>query len=126
MTATTTKPARDTAPAKAVTHLEARRDRGRKLGREIGMLAVNVYERGIADVVAFEKDAAKITPVVAIVVSIGYSLNEPRRTRNSPTKPLVPGSPMLLRETKVSTAANSGTTRAIPPYASIILVWRRS
>ena len=63
MTATTTKPARDTAPAKAVTHLEARRDRGRKFGREVGTLAVNVYERGIADVVAFEKDAAKITPV---------------------------------------------------------------
>ena len=62
MTATTTKPARDTAPAKAVTHLEVRRDRGRKFGREVGTLAVNVYERGIADFVAFEKDAAKVTP----------------------------------------------------------------
>ena len=75
MTATTTKPARDTAPAKAVTHLEARRDHGRKLGREIGMLAVNVYERGIADVVAFEKDAAKIAPYLwvkeALTVSAG-------------------------------------------------------
>jgi len=62
MTATTTKAARDSAPAKAVTPLEARGDRGRKLGRAVGTLAVNVYERGIADFVAFEKDAAKITP----------------------------------------------------------------
>jgi hypothetical protein len=75
MTATTTKPARDTAPAKAVTHLEARRDRGRKFGREVGTLAVNVYERGIADFVAFEKDAAKIAPYLwakeALTVSAG-------------------------------------------------------
>ena len=62
MTATTTKPARETAPAKTVTHLEVRRDRGRKFGREVGTLAVNVYERGVADFVAFEKDAAKIAP----------------------------------------------------------------
>ena len=62
MTATTTKPARETTPAKAVTHLEVRRDRGRKFGREVGTLAVNVYERGVADFVAFEKDAAKIAP----------------------------------------------------------------
>ena len=75
MTATTTKPARDTAPAKAVTHLEARRDRGRKFGREVGTLAVNVYERGIADFVAFEKDAARIAPYVwvkdALTMSAG-------------------------------------------------------
>ena len=62
MTTTITKPARETAPAKAVTRPEVRRDRGRKFGREVGTLAVNVYERGIADVVAFEKDAAKIAP----------------------------------------------------------------
>jgi len=75
MTATTTKPARDSAPAKAVTHLDARRDSGRKFGREIGTLAVNVYERGVADVVAFEKDAAKIAPYPwmkeALTVSAG-------------------------------------------------------
>jgi len=75
MTVTTTKPARETAPAKAVTHLEARRDHGRKYGREVGTLAVNVYERGIADFVAFEKDAAKIAPYLwmkeALTMSAG-------------------------------------------------------
>lgn len=35
---------------------------GRHLGKAIGKLAVDSYERGVADVVAFEKDAAKIAP----------------------------------------------------------------
>jgi hypothetical protein len=63
MTATSTKPAREAPAAKPVTRLEVRRERTRRFGREVGMLAVNVYERGIADVVAFEKDAAKIAPI---------------------------------------------------------------
>ena len=62
MTATTTKPVRETAPAKLATRPEVRRERTRRIGREVGTLAVNVYERGVADVVAFEKDAAKIAP----------------------------------------------------------------
>ena len=33
---------------------------------------------------------------------------------------------MLLNETIVSSAANIGTTRAMPPYASISRVCRRS
>jgi len=62
MTATTTKPVRETAPAKLATRPEVRRERTRRIGREVGTLAVNVYERGVADVVAFEKDAAKVAP----------------------------------------------------------------
>ena len=62
MTTTSTKPVRATEPAKQVTRPDARREHTRHIGREVGTLAVNVYERGIADIVAFEKDAAKITP----------------------------------------------------------------
>ena len=75
MTTTSTKPARGTEPAKPVTHPEAGREHTRHIGREVGVLAVNVYERGIADIVAFEKDAAKITPYPwaknALTVSAG-------------------------------------------------------
>ncbi|GAA3342307.1 hypothetical protein GCM10020358_36810 [Amorphoplanes nipponensis] len=62
MTTTTTKPARETVPAKPVHRPEPRRERTRRIGREVGTLAVNAYERGVADVVAFEKDVAKIAP----------------------------------------------------------------
>lgn len=57
MTTTSTKPVRETPAAKPVARPEA----PRHLGREIGTLVVNAYERGVADVVAFEKDAAKVT-----------------------------------------------------------------
>jgi hypothetical protein len=56
MTTATAKPA-----AKPVTKLEDRRHRTRRVGREVGTLAVNAYERSIGDIVEFEKDAAKIT-----------------------------------------------------------------
>lgn len=62
MTATTTKPAREHETLKAVKRAQSRGERGRRFGREVGTLAVNVYERGVADFVAFEKDAAKIAP----------------------------------------------------------------
>ena len=65
MTTTTTRPAKAAETpkvAKPATPAEARNAHRRRIGREIGGLAVNVYERGIADFVAFEKDAAKITP----------------------------------------------------------------
>ena len=62
MTATTTRAPREAEPAKPATRPEIRNTRGHHIGREVGKLAVNVYERGIADVVAFEKDAAKIAP----------------------------------------------------------------
>jgi hypothetical protein len=68
MTTTTTRPAktaepsRTAAPSKPEKRAENHSERTSRIGREIGNLAVNVYERGIADVVAFEKDAAKITP----------------------------------------------------------------
>jgi hypothetical protein len=61
MTTATTKPARTLDAAKPVMRPENRAHRTRRVGREVGTLAVNVYERGIGDVVAFEKDAAKIT-----------------------------------------------------------------
>jgi len=61
MTTMNTKPVRSTEPAKEVTRPEARREHTGRIGREVGTLAVNMYERGIADIVAFEKDAAKIT-----------------------------------------------------------------
>ena len=61
MTTTSTKPIRETGP-KPATGPEAPRERTRRIGREVGTLAVNVYERGVADVVAFEKDVAKVAP----------------------------------------------------------------
>ena len=62
MTATNTRPPREAETTKPATRPETPRARGRHFGREVGTLAVNVYERGIADFVAFEKDAAKIAP----------------------------------------------------------------
>ncbi|SNY59089.1 hypothetical protein [Paractinoplanes atraurantiacus] len=62
MTTASSKTVRAVPPAKPDTHPEDRRVRTRRIGREIGILAVNVYERGVFDVVAFEKDAAKIAP----------------------------------------------------------------
>lgn len=73
MTTTSTKPARETpamkpvhnpetSAMKPVHNPEPRRERTRRIGREVGMVAVNAYERGVADVVAFEKDIAKVAP----------------------------------------------------------------
>ncbi|WP_127508595.1 hypothetical protein [Actinoplanes solisilvae] len=62
MTTTNTKTVRESAPAKPATKPEERRERTRRIGRDVGILAVNAYERGIADIVALEKDAAKIAP----------------------------------------------------------------
>ncbi|MEV4702844.1 hypothetical protein [Actinoplanes sp. NPDC049316] len=61
-TTTTAKPAREAPAVKPVTRPEARRERTRRIGREVGTLAIDAYERGVADFVAFEKDAAKIAP----------------------------------------------------------------
>jgi limonene-1,2-epoxide hydrolase len=60
MTTTTAKPARTVDAAKPAMHPEDSRHRTRRLGREVGTLAVNAYERGIGDIVALEKDAAEI------------------------------------------------------------------
>ena len=35
---------------------------GRHIGRALGKLAIDTYERVVADVVAFEKDTSKIAP----------------------------------------------------------------
>ena len=66
------------------------------------------------------------TLVVAITVKIGEVRNAPMSTRNSPMNPFVPGTPIELSDTNVNIAANSGTTRARPPYASMSRVCRRS
>lgn len=62
MTAVGTKTVRAAEPAKTATHPEVHRPRGRHIGREVAGLVINVYERGVANVVAFERDAAKIAP----------------------------------------------------------------
>ena len=59
----TARPVARPEPIKLAARVEAPHERTRRIGREVGTLAVNVYERGVADVVAFEKDAAKITTV---------------------------------------------------------------
>jgi len=66
MTTTSTKTIR--APetkahenSRPATRTETRGARLQRIGKEVGTLTVNVYERGVADIVAFEKDAAKIT-----------------------------------------------------------------
>ena len=58
MTTANTKPVRTAEPAKTTTHPQTHRH----IGREVGALVVNAYERSVANVVAFEKDAAKIAP----------------------------------------------------------------
>jgi len=57
-TTASTKPVRAAEPAKPATCPQTRR----RIGREVGILAVNAYERGVANVVAFEKDAATVAP----------------------------------------------------------------
>ncbi|RZU53236.1 hypothetical protein EV385_5137 [Krasilnikovia cinnamomea] len=52
MTTTIAKPAREPAAAKP--------EQTRRIGHDVGTLAVDAYERGVANLVAFEKDAAKI------------------------------------------------------------------
>ncbi len=52
--------------------------------------------------------------------------NEPIKTKNSPTNPLVPGSPTDESATRLSTAARAGATRAMPPNAAISRVCARS
>ena len=62
MTAATMKADRPAGPPKKATiQPETSRDHSH-FGREAGKLAINAYERGVADVVAFEQDAAKIAP----------------------------------------------------------------
>jgi len=58
MTTASTKAVRAAEPAKTTASPEARR----RIGREVAIVAVNAYERGLANVAAFERDAAKITP----------------------------------------------------------------
>ena len=58
---TTTAKARTVETPKPTTSLDERRQRTRSVGRDVGVLAVNAYERGIGDIVALERDAAKIT-----------------------------------------------------------------
>ena len=75
MTTAATKPVRavDAAKPAAMHPEEDRRHRTRRVGREVGMLAVNAYERGIGDIVAFEKDAMKITRYPWMKTALGLS-----------------------------------------------------
>ena len=56
-----------------------------------------------------------MTAVAAITAYSGWVRNEPMSTRNSPTNPFVPGTPIELRQTMVSNVANTGITFAMPP-----------
>ncbi len=56
----------------------------------------------------------------------GFASNDPRRIMNSPMNPLVPGSPIELKVTMISTTAYQGMIFAIPPKSSSRRVWRRS
>jgi hypothetical protein len=58
MTATTTKATRATTPPPANGRAATAK---RQVGKEIGTLAINAYERGVADFVALEREAATIT-----------------------------------------------------------------
>ncbi len=70
--------------------------------------------------------AAKMTLVAAITAKYGCVGNDPTSTRNSPTNPLVPGTPIELSATMVRQTAKIGMTFAIPPKSSICRVCRRS
>ena len=50
----------------------------------------------------------------------------PIMMRNSPTKPLRPGSPAEARATKTKTVVYLGTVAAMPPYSAMTRVCRRS
>src|SRR2546421_8826234 len=69
--------------------------------------------------------AATITPTAAMAAAAGYVRNAPTSTRNSPTNPFVAGGPIDERDTMGSTAANNGTTLAIPPDPPISRGCRR-
>jgi hypothetical protein len=58
MTATTRRDTRVTTPETANGKAALAK---RQFGKEIGKLALNAYERGVADLVAFEKEAATIS-----------------------------------------------------------------
>ena len=57
---------------------------------------------------------------------IDREANVPIRTRNSPTKPLVPGRPIDDSVTTRNVAAIAGATFATPPYAERSRVCVRS
>ena len=65
--------------------------------------------------------AAKISAEARLVL-----VNEPTRTRNSPTNPLIPGRPMLASVASMNATVNIGMTWARPPKSLICLVCRRS
>ena len=65
-------------------------------------------------------------PVVATAASHGFTWKAPTSTRNSPTKPLRPGSPSEDSDTTRNTAEKAGITAHSPPKSAISRVWRRS
>ena len=55
-----------------------------------------------------------MTPVVAMIVHQRAVWNEPINTKNSPTKPFSPGTPIEDNITTVNAAAKIGATFWIP------------
>jgi len=64
--------------------------------------------------------------VAPTAAQTNFVLNAPSSTRNSPTKPFVPGSPIDDSVTTRNTAENAGTAFHSPPKSTIARVWRRS
>ncbi len=63
---------------------------------------------------------------VAIAAASGFAANVPTSTRNSPTKPLSPGSPAEANTKKPKTAAQTGSRPASPLILAIVRSWVRS
>ncbi len=63
-----------------------------------------------------------MTPVAAATPKAVLERNAPKRMRNSPTNPLVPGSPMEDKVTIMKITAKTGMTLDNPPKSEIIRV----
>src|SRR5206468_5140584 len=70
--------------------------------------------------------AFQVNRWLAAAASQRLTWNAPRRIRNSPTKPLSPGSPSDESATTRKTAENAGITFHRPPKSAMSRVWRRS
>ena len=66
-----------------------------------------------------------MTMIEAAAIAGAY-VNDPTKTRNSPTKPESPGSPAEARMKKPKTVDHSGITAARPPIFAIDRSWVRS
>ena len=67
-----------------------------------------------------------MTPLAASAASQKLTWKAPSSTRNSPTKPLSPGSPTDESVTTRKSAEKAGITFQRPPNWAMSRVWRRS